>query len=196
MVLDILGRLAKFKQLHDLEYERIIYRTRIPHRAPLAYFTVVFKPVSMELLGQRVRELRMPPSLREWYLSCNGGVLYGGVLRLYGLRPDRYVLDRANWMREAWPVDILEANGEHQGALDALDAVCFGDYSADHSLLCVCRETQVVTCFEGRMFGRVRRNWRSIDEWLTEETSRLSGCFDENGIRLVDEHQLVPPLVQ
>jgi hypothetical protein len=114
---------------------------------------------------------------------------------VFGLRPDRYLLDRANWMREAWPIDVVEVNQEHAAALGERDAVCFGDYPPDGSLLCVTREGQSVNCFREGEWEQVRASWSSIADWLKAESERLSGCFDESGMRLVPEQELLPHTV-
>src|SRR5688572_23471887 len=107
---DILSLFARFKSLNNRDFERVLYRTHTPHRAPLAYHTTLFKPVSDELRARRATEAGLPPSLRDFYGQCNGAVLFGGAVRLYGWRPDEYVLNRAEWFSEPWPIDLVEIN--------------------------------------------------------------------------------------
>lgn len=193
---DLLGLLTKFRNIGDCEFDGILYKTHTPHVAPLAYHTVVFKPVPAELRERRARELALPPSLQDFYERYNGLVLFGGAIRVYGLRPDEYLLERSDWFRKALPVDIVEVNQEHSHALAAREWVCFGDYCHDLSLICMERPTGRVVCVVESDFRRWRHAWASLDEWLVQEARRLSGYFDEAGVRLVDEELTLPTSVQ
>jgi hypothetical protein len=196
MAIDILGLLTKFRSIDDRDFEGVVYKTHTPQVAPLAYHTVVFKPAAPELRERRAVQLSMPLSLRALYETCNGAVLFGGALRVFGLRPDDYQLDREDWLRKALPIDIVGVNDEHSRQLARRNSVCFGEYCFDGSLICVDRRTEQVACFVGSDFRQLRSRWGTLDEWLTSEMQRLASHFDENGLRQVDEALSLPSLIQ
>jgi hypothetical protein len=182
--------LAKYQPNDDRELERIVYKTRVPSVAPMAYLNVLFKPAEKELRERRVKQLGIPDSLTSFYEHYNGASLLSGSINIFGFVPDRYVLNRANWFEKRIPHNILEINKALEA--DRGDWIFYADYGYDRSLVCIEKETQIITCFVGEDLRRVRQTWASFNAWLEGEISRLSFYFDENGNRLVPEEQTLP----
>jgi hypothetical protein len=182
--------LAKYKPIDDRELDNIVYKTRVPAVAPMAYLNVLFKPAEGTLRNRRVKQLGIPNSLVSFYERFNGASLLSGSINIFGFVPDNYVLDRANWFEKRLPLNILEINKEFGAS--RRNCVFFADYGYDRSLVCIEKQTQIITCFVGEDFRRVRQTWDSFNVWLEGEINRLSFCFDENGNRLVPEEQILP----
>ena len=194
MAVDLLQLLAKFKEINDSEFETIIYKTHVPSVAPQAYLNVIFRPAPQALREARVRQLRMPQALAEFYAAHNGAGLLSGTIRIFGILPDTYQIQRTDWFRKRIPHDILDVYREYSRHLEVRDQVCFADYSYDKSAVCIGRGSGQITCYFDEDFARIRQTWPSFEEWITSEIARLSFCFDEQGNRLVAEELLLPGL--
>ena len=194
MPVDLLRLLAKYKEINDCEFETIIYKTHVPSVAPQAYLNVIYKPARQAVWEARVRQLRMPGALAEFYAAHNGADLLSGTIRIFGLLPDTYRIERTDWFRKGLPLDILDVYREHSHHLEAHDEVYFAGYSFDRSAVCIGRGSGRITCYFGEDFTRIRQTWPSFEEWITSEIARLSFCFDERGNRLVAEELLLPGL--
>ncbi len=194
MAVDLLRLLAKFKAINDCEFETITYKTHVPSVAPQAYLNVIFKPAPQALREARVRQLRMPGALAEFYAAYNGAGLFVATIRIFGLLPDTYRIERTDWFRKRIPHDILDVHRECSRHLEVRDQLCFADYSYDKSAVCIERGSGQITCYFGEDFARIRQTWPSFEEWITSEIARLSFCHDERGNRLVAEELLLPGL--
>ena len=51
-----------------------------------------------------------------------------------------------------------------------------------------------MVCYVGKEFSQVRQEWKSLEQWLTGELSRLSLLFDAEGKRLIRKERLLPGL--
>ena len=184
--------LSRFRNIDDVEFEHVAYRTRVPHVAPLAYLTVVFKPAPASVRLARTRDPLLPSALSRLFEEVNGANLFSDALIIYGFRPDHYLLERKDWLRNALPHDLVEVNREYERDLTSRNMVCFADYVYDRSLVLLDRLSERVTCLVGDDFNHVRTSWESVDEWLTAEVARLATLFDEDGRLLLGEQATLP----
>jgi hypothetical protein len=191
MSVDLNSLLGRYKNIKDFGSAVAIFRTNTPHRAPFAYLHILYKPASPELQAVRCRQLRIPQQLAEFYAHHNGADMFGGTISIFGFRPDHYLLNRRDW-KNLPPLDIVEINEEYKGELDARNLVCFAYYDVDGSHVCAERDSGQIKCFVGKSFGKERRSWPNLDEWIRGEIDRLSLCFDELGRQLVEDEQLLP----
>lgn len=74
----------------------------------------------------------------------------------------------------------------------ARSQIYIGSYGYDRSMVCINRDTEVVSCFQGVEFAKLRKTWPNLENWLIEEIRRLSILFDSDGKLLVSEDQLLP----
>jgi hypothetical protein len=185
--------LTRFRAIKDKDFDHISYRTNVPSVAPMAYLNVIFQPPPRELLSQRVAQLTIPSTLASFYAEYNGAALFSGAINIFGLLPDKYLLDRRNWFEKRLPLNIVDVQAEHAHRLDELNMLCFADYGYDRSLVCIERNSQRVYCFVGEAFDAVRATWLNLDEWLETEIERIAMLFDESGIlRVSDEKECLP----
>jgi len=191
MAVDLHPLLAKFRNVDDFESKTAIFKTRVPWVAPLAYLNILFKPCPEQLLIKRSEELSIPTSLADFYRSYNGMNLFADFVRIWGLRPDFYQLDRMNW-REPAPYDIQDLDKGTVKRLKQMNLLCFADYGYDGSYICIDRADETIRCFKGRSLATTRRIWKSFDEWITGEISRIAFYFDETGRNLVPREELLP----
>ena len=192
-MVDLIKQLEKFNNIGDCEFSHILYKTHVPSVAPRAYLTVIFKPVPAELRERRMQHLGFPHSLREFYKMYNGAHLFNGTINIFGLLPDTYFLDRANWFEKGLPLNVLEINQEYKADLKKRGLVCFADYGSDRSLVCMDKGSESIICFVGEDFENRRMAWPGLDEWLRTEIQRLSMYFDRSGKLILASDELLLP---
>jgi hypothetical protein len=193
MPLDLIGQLKKFQDMSDRETSDAFFLTHVPTVGSAAFLNIVYKAAPTQLRLEIGRELRLPPAMVEFYSAWNGARLFVGALSIYGCVPEGQLLDRTD-PTKLLPFNIREVNHEFQRQLRERELVCIGSYSYDRSIVCMDRRSQAVICHVGKDFGRVRHQWTSLDQWLTDELARLSLLFDERGNRLVEKDRLLPGL--
>ena len=193
MALDLIAQLRKFQNVSDRETSDAFFLTHVPAVGSAAFLNIVYKAAPTQVREEIVRELRLPPPMIEFYSAWNGARLFVGALSIYGCVPEGQLLDRTD-PTKLLPFNIREVNHEFQRQLQDRDVVCVGSYSYDRSIVCMDSRSQAVTCHVGKNFGRVRQEWTSLDQWLTNELARLSLLFDERGNRLVEKDRLLPGL--
>lgn len=193
MALDLIGQLKKFQNVSDRETSDAFFLTHVPAVGSVAFLNIVYKAAPTRIREEIERELRLPPTMAEYYCAWNGARLFVGALAIYGCLPEGQLLDRTD-PTKLLPFNIREVNQEFQRQLRDREVVCIGSYSYDRSIVCMDRRSQTVTCHVGKDFGRVRQEWASLDQWLTDELTRLSLLFDERGNRLVEKDRLLPGL--
>lgn len=159
--------------------------------SPIAYLHTVYHPASSETVTYVSKLLDLPIELRYLYQTMNGASLFGNVMHIYGCVEEGRQLDRSNPLSLP-PFNILNMNRMFVPKEIARQFVCVGGYSYDRSLVCLARQSCAVTCFEGENFGKVRKSWQSMDEWLSDELPRLSLLFSDEGRLLVDEVYTLP----
>jgi hypothetical protein len=193
VALDLIVQLKKFRNVSDRETSDAFFLTHLPAVGSAAFLNIVYKAAPSQIREEIGRELRLPSTMLEFYNAWNGARLFVGALSIYGCVPEGQLLDRTDPTR-LQPFNIREVNHEFQRRLRDREVVCIGSYSYDRSIVCMDRRSQAVTCHIGTEFGRVRQEWTSLDQWLTDELGRLSLLFDERGNRLVEKDRLLPGL--
>jgi hypothetical protein len=178
--LAIEGLLSKYANVDDFVHDGVQFKTNVPWVAPKAYLHILFPPVLTEVLQQRTEELRIPGVLTEFYSQWNGALLFASALSIYGLLPDKYLLNRRDW-RCCLPFDLVAETRRWRTELDQRNMLCFGSYSYDRSPLCISRDSGLVTVFAADRFDKIRASWPSFEMFFTEELERLSAFFDEYG---------------
>ena len=191
MALDLIGHLKKFQNVSDRETSDAYFLTHVPTVGSGAFLNIVYKAAPTLIREKIGQELRLPPTMVEFFGAWNGARLFVSALSIYGCIPEGQLLDRTD-PTQLLPFNIREVNQEFHRQLRDREAVCVGSYSYDRSIVCVDRRSQVVTCHAGKDFGRIRQEWTSLDQWLTDELARLSLLFDERGNRLVAKDRLLP----
>lgn len=190
-MVNLIPLLSRYKKIKDFESDVAVFRTNTPHRAPFAYLHILFKPAPEELQRVRCSQLRIPPSLADFYSHHNGAELFGGTIRIFGFLSDHYLLNRRDW-RNLPPFNILDLNEQHRDELGSRNLIAFADYKVDGSLVCVERDSGRIECLVEENFRKVRQTWPDFDNWIQEEVSRLSLHFDELGHCSVEHNKLLP----
>jgi hypothetical protein len=191
--IELLRLLTKFNDLADRETEDAYFRTHVPTVGSSAYLNIVYKAPPRSILEEVDRDLHFPESLKRFYADWNGARLFVGALSVYGCLSNGRSFDRTDPFRLP-PFDVREINREFAKQTKSAGLICIGSYSYDRSIVCIHRETQSVFCCVGKDFSKRRQEWADLDQWLTEETGRLSFLFDSTGTRLVDKELLLPGL--
>jgi len=189
--IDLLAALGKFRNISDRETDHAYFKTKVPSVAPEAYLNIVYKPAAPDIRAELEKELQLPSSLVEFYQQWNGARLFVTALSIYGCIPRNYLICRTDPFR-LLPFNLRELNRECGWQAAKRNLICIGTYSYDGSIVCMRRKSQEIVCYFGEQFGEERQSWSNLDEWLGEEISRLSICFDENGNRLVPKENLLP----
>jgi hypothetical protein len=171
---------SKYVDVEDLVHNGVRFKTNVPWVAPKAYLHILFPPVSPEILRQRTAELEIPTELAEFYSQWNGADFFAGTLAIYGLLPDKYVINRGDW-RSQIPFDLIAETRRWRAELSKHNLLCFGSYSYDRSPVCVSRDSGVVTAFASDRIERTRATWPSFEEFFSRELERLSAFFDDKG---------------
>jgi hypothetical protein len=193
VAIDILQLLSRFENANGRESETAFFQTHVPWVAPLAYLNIIFKPAPNEVLSDVARRLNMPAPLIEFLGHQNGVILFSGALYVYGVHCPRQLLDRQD------PFSRLPFNIELEDydrlPFDPDRFLRFGGYGFDGSTVCIDRTDCHVYLFKTgtvSLLPNPSAAWHSIEEWLTEEITRLLVLFDEKGKRLVDESLTLP----
>jgi hypothetical protein len=158
---------------------------------PLAYFHVVYRPVSSLLVAEVGQRLKFPNSLRAFYQACNGMDLYAGTIRLFGCVEKGTPLDRSDPLSLP-PLSITDMNQQFVSPRYSREVLSIGTYSYDRSLLCIDRQSERVTCYRGEDLRYERKSWPTIEDWLVSEQTRLSFLFSPDG-RLLGTERLGLP---
>ena len=185
-LIDLLKRRA---DLNVLETPLAVYVTKVPG-AEEAYLHTIHKPADPEILATTSRDLEFPPSLVAHFEQCNGGSLFCASvacigINLFGCLPKGRSLSRA-LDQDSPPIDIRTSNR------GVREHIAFASYGYDTSLVLVNMRNENVRCCHGRDIVKTRREWPSIDDWLTSELDRLSQVFAPDGTCLVTCEELVP----
>ena len=188
---DLLAALGKFRNISDRETDHAYFKTKVPSVAPEAYLNIVYKPAASDIRAELEKELQLPSALAEFYQQWNGAHLFLPGFSIYGCIPRNYLICRTDPSR-LLPFNLRELNRECGSQAAKRNLICIGTYSYDGSIVCMRRKSQEIVCYFGEQFGEERQSWSNLDEWLGEEISRLSICFDENGNRLVPKENLLP----
>ena len=193
-VVDLLGLLARFADVDDLEVQRAYYRTKVPSVGPQAYLNIVFRPTDVAVRKEVEHEVGLQPDLVEFYSRCNGARLFFDRVSIYGCLPRPHPpLDRDDPFGFL-PFDLRRVNAELGEDLAERNLLCVGAYGYDRSYVSVRRDTCEVVCATGDDFDRLRARWRSLSDWLSSEIPRVGGCFDERGKLLVTPEATLPGL--
>lgn len=185
---DLLELAARFNAYKDRENTLLWLKTATPWVGDLAYFTIIYKPLSGAISAPTLDRLLAPPALRVLFAKCNGAHLFGGRLSIYGIA-EKQLLDRSD-PYSLPPFSIERANQLWAGDVDRY--LVFAFYRFDGSVACIDRETLEVTIFSPRADRRCVAA-SSLNEWLTSEFDRFSSFFDHEGHLLTGEGSIRPP---
>lgn len=191
MLDSLFARLPRFIGGRDLDTPnaiRLVARTRV---GPAAFLHVIYKPAAQEIVRVVFGQIHAPPSLRRLYALCNGASLFSGAIRIFGCVAAGTLLDRSDPLSLP-PLDIVKSNRQFVDPETFQTQVCIGAYGFDRSLVCVDRQIEVVTCYEGEDIKTTRKKWPTIENWITSEIDRLSTLFSPEGERLVAENFCLP----
>lgn len=187
----ILDLLKRRTESDGRETPLAIYITKVPW-AEDAYLHTINKPTASDIRDDVSKDLDFPPSLVAHFEQCNGGSLFCASaacigINLFGCLPKGRAFSRA-LDQDSPPIDIRTSNRRIR------EHIVFASYGYDASLVVVNRCDESVRCCQGRDILKTRREWPSIDEWLTCELDRLSQVFTPDGTCLVTCENLVPPI--
>lgn len=194
MSVEILSLLSAFRSRADEESQLAYFRVPVSWLGPHAYLNIVFKPCPQSLLAEAARRLRMPSPLIDFLKLQNGASLFAGALGIYGVRSPGQLLKRDERLFHL-PFDIEEENYSWP-PFDCGRLLAIGGYGFDGSTVCIDRSDLRVHLFrrgDHILSATASASWRDLDEWISNEISRLSSFFDQDGKRLVDESLTVPP---
>lgn len=191
MALDLISLVTGSKRNQDVETAHAFYRTRVPAAGSEAYLHTIYKAAPPELVREISQELGFPDPVIELYGSCNGADLFFNALSVFGCVERGALLDRTDRFKLP-PLDVRDINSRLKAKLSDRNLVAVGFYSYDGSYVCIERESGQAVCFAGKAVADERTRWKSIDDWLREEISRISFLFDESGRRLVGKEMLLP----
>jgi hypothetical protein len=125
------------------------------------------------------------------YASCNGASLFSGTIRIFGCVAPGTLLNRSDPLSLP-PLDIVKMNRQYVDPKKSHGQICVGAYTFDRSLVCIDKPSQKVTCYQGNNLDIERKQWQTLDDWITTEWERLSFLFSPEGRRLVPEHLGLP----
>lgn len=149
----------------------------VPHVAPEGYLFTIFPGLSDSDIDSVENDLAIPfhESLRSFYRVFNGLSLYSDSLSIYGMR--------SSYVREGeasiQPYSIATSNGPERIAGISREDVVIGFYNYDGSKV-IMRRTGELTRTPRKGFVPLE-TWRSLDEFLCLELTRLRQLFDEEG---------------
>lgn len=184
-------QLSKFKPHENFEYEGSQHLTHVPSLGKYAYLNILHDAIDGEVQTRIIDRLRLPFELREFYRSYNGAHLFSDNMSIYGFFPAEYLYERQNW-RKSYPYNIENINAEFMSDWISSDIIVIGSYGLDRSEVFVEKSTGLVHCSVGKNLNRLRASWPSFQAWVEQEIARLSECFDENGIMLVEQEETLP----
>ena len=193
MMVELLSLLSKFRVLNDRESEAAYFRTNIPWVGSQAYLNIVFKPAPPEVLVDTAGRLGMPGSLVEFLQIQNGAILFSGALSVCGVHRPGQLLNREQPFSQL-PFNIEDENDDWPPN-DPERFLSLGGYSFDGSEVCIDRGDSRIYLFqrdEEALASSPSASWRSLEEWITSEISRLSFLFSHDGHRLAAESQTLP----
>jgi hypothetical protein len=182
MGIDLLNMISDFQALDDRESETAWFKTRTPWRAPMAYFNIVFKPANWNTLMVLSKRWDFTDELVDFLRHQNGAILFGGAISFYGVVTPGQLLNRSDPYSQQ-PFDIDPENA--YSSLDKDRLIVVGGYSADGSRLCIERSTSQAHVFE-RGAKTPMASWRSFEQCVASEMTRLKAMFDANGKRRPD----------
>src|SRR5437870_1888415 len=96
MSIDLLTALEGFRSHNDRESTTAWFRTLVPWVGPEAYFNIIYKPASPDLLSEVSRKWQFPSSVIECLTKQNGAMLFSGALSLYGVVEPGRLLNRGD----------------------------------------------------------------------------------------------------
>ena len=172
----------------DSHASRFVKRSWI---SPVAYLHVVYHPAATPIVQSVSRRLSFPSEVSAMYESMNGASLFAGAIKIYGCVEEAFPLDRTDPLSLP-PLSIVEMNRMFVPEERSQQFICIGGYSYDRSLVCIDRESDEAVCFHGDTLMQLRKSWRSLENWLAEEITRLSLLFSPEGRRLVQEKFELP----
>lgn len=180
--------LSKFEAKQNKESSLAWYGTKLVWGNE-AYLHVIYKPATTALLAEVSEEFEFPESLIHFYSKTNGASLFLASLTCRGVvicgcleRESKLTRDL-----EASPVDIRTLNRRNR------DFVAFGAYGYDGSTLLVDKRSGLVQCTLGRDLTKIRKSWKSIDNWMDDEFVRMCDLFSKDGSCLTNCEGLLPP---
>jgi hypothetical protein len=184
---DLYKLLREFEDINDQESETAYFRTNVPSVAPLAYLHIIFKPVPDPVRSERTQALQIPRSLADFYRAQNGAILFSGSMSIYGLHQPGQLIERDDVFR------ILAFNIEdHNSEPPRPSLLCCGGYSVDGSSVWIDRIDGIIYRYMQHLRAPCN-TWRSLEEWIGHEISRLSALFDRRGTNLSDLSFTAPP---
>lgn len=189
--LAIKAMLSKYADVDDFVHNGVQFKTNVSWVAPKAYLHILFPAVPADLLRQRTEELNISAPLREFYSQWNGASLFAGTLDIFGLLPEKYLLNRSDW-RCRIPFNLITESKRWQTELDRRNMLCFGSYGFDRSAVCLSRNSGVVTAFAADRIEKIRSTWPNFDTFLFRELERLAVFFDGYGKCSFPQDALLP----
>lgn len=188
---DILSILESFSHLGEKKYsdgaKQIGY---IPHKAPLAYLHVLFRPLTIEDIYriEDVLHCSLPDQYKEFLFLTNGINLFSDSLSLDGLRTS---YDRTG-NGKIEPYDIQTPNIEERPK-DAKNSFVFiGGYNFDGSHLYIDTNTGKVFRCERWHSLHILNEWKDFWTMLSSEVERLNKLFDKDGRRIDPQKPTTP----
>jgi len=193
MTINLLNLLSEFRVVTDHESQTAFFRTHVPWVAPEAYLHMIFKPAARDVLADAAQRQRIPPVFQEFLAIQNGAILFSGALSIYGVVHPGQPLERSATFSRL-PFSIESENSDWR-PYDPDRFLAIGGYGFDGSRACIDRRSLQIALFqrgEAGLLSTPLLSWKSLEQWVREEISRLSALFDANGKRLVNESQTLP----
>lgn len=187
----LINLLSKFRPRDDRESETAFFLTSVPWVAPQAYLNIIFKAAPANALKISAEGLELPESFCELLRIQNGAILFSGALSIYGVHRRGQLLNRSDTFSRL-PFNI-EPENLNWPCRDPDRLVAIGGYGFDGSRVCVDkRSLRIELCKRDADRASSGFSWKSIDEWIFSEITRLSMLFDEHGKLLVSESDTLP----
>lgn len=188
--IDLIDLLGLSNRNPDYKTSNAIFYGPTPWIAPLAYAHVIFSPAVEAHISQISEALKIPQFWKEFLRRQNGADLFSGALYLYGVIPRGEPLNRSS-LRTEKPFNIEWRNCDSIFK-DKGIWLLVGSYGYNRTLLLVNRESGEARLADdsGNTISDVGF---TIDQWISNEISRLSRLFDASGRLITDSAQTLPP---
>lgn len=173
----------------DASGSRLIAHT--PRDYPDAYLHAVFSARSQADWNKY--GISLPEELQQLYAECNGLMLFGTALSVFGVRSHHKRSADAAFQ----PFDLVDHDRELRAVTHRLsdsqqdDRVFFGGYDWDGSnVYIVPNDGRVFWCRDGSAQSEL--TWPSIAVFLQAEYDRILGLFDDVGYPKDDNVSTAP----
>ncbi|WP_175010926.1 ankyrin repeat domain-containing protein [Burkholderia lata] len=164
---------------------------KCPHVGKDAYLHTLYRPLASEeiaVLEERIAR-RLPQQLVDFYGECNGFHYFVDTLIVYGLR----AVEGRGEDAFHQPYDMKTPNVDERIHDAEDDVVFFGWYDWDGSLVYMKGDDSRVFICKRESVSPIGE-WRSLKDFLSQESERISGLFDSDGM-LIDATASTLPVV-